>query len=205
MSPTKWLFVAVAGFELLRLAASPAVAQTQAPSPSPAELVKVLRTGGHVLFIRHAATEHDFADQVQARMGYCSTQRVLGEEGWRQARAIGAAIARLNIPVADVVSSEYCRAWQTADLAFGRYEKTPALNFEPAEDYTPDQLAAMKARMTPLLGRLPPPRQNTVLVGHDDPFEAATGIYPEPMGIVFVLRPDGRGGFAVIGSIKPDA
>ena len=44
-----------------------------------------------------------------------------------------------------------------------------------------------------------------MIVGHDDPFEAATGIYPEPQGVAYVLRPDGAGGFEVLGHIDPDA
>jgi hypothetical protein len=44
---------------------------------------------------------------------------------------------------------------------------------------------------------------NTVIVGHDDPFEAATGHYPEPQGKLVVIRPDGTGGFTLVGGIDP--
>jgi len=175
-----------------------------AVADDPAALVEALRGGGHVVFIRHAATEADYADQTSAVMGDCSTQRMLSEDGWRQAKAIGDAFERLEIPVGDVVSSEYCRAWQTADLAFGRYEKTSDLNFAPAEDYTEAQIAEMRDRLAPHLARAPEAGANTVLVGHDDPFEAATGVYPEPQGVTFVLRPDGAGGFEILGSLAPD-
>jgi phosphohistidine phosphatase SixA len=168
------------------------------------ELVDALRAGGLVIFIRHAATEADFADQVTAVMGDCSTQRSLSEAGWQQARAIGEAFERLRIPVGEIYSSEYCRAWQTADLAFGRHRKTADLNFEPAEDYTDEQMAAMRARMTPRLSARPDEGVNTVLVGHDDPFEAATGIYPEPMGVAVVVEPDGAGGFTVLADVAAD-
>jgi hypothetical protein len=78
------------------------------------------------------------------------------------------------------------------------------LNFEPAEDYSEEQIAAMRARMTPHLAAKPRDGLNTVLVGHDDPFEAATGIYPEPMGVAFVVRPDGAGGFTVLADLTAD-
>jgi phosphohistidine phosphatase SixA len=129
---------------------------------------------------------------------------MLSARGWEEAKALGRAFVRLGIPVGHVVSSEYCRAWQTADLAFGRFEMTPALNFAAAEEYTEEQLATMRESVAPLLTAPPAPGTNTVIVGHDDPFEAATGIYPEPMGVAFVLRPDGNGGFEVLGSIPPD-
>ncbi|NJL54509.1 histidine phosphatase family protein [bacterium] len=166
------------------------------------ELIRELQKGGYVIFFRHAQTEVDFADQVFARMGHCATQRMLSEEGWQQARAIGQAFQALNIPVGQVFSSEYCRAWQTADLAFGRYEKVPGLNFAPAEEYTPAQVEQMRNGIMPLLTAVPARGTNTVIVGHDDVFEAATGIYPEPQGVAFVLKPNGQGGFDVIADIN---
>lgn len=169
------------------------------------ELIGALRGGGYVVFIRHASTEKDYADQIKAKMGDCSTQRVLSEAGWAEAKAIGEAFERLGIPVGEVISSEYCRGWKTADLAFGRHHKKADLNFEPAETYTAEQTKAMRERMAPHLSRVPKKGVNTVLVGHDDPFEAATGIYPEPMGVAFVLQPKGNGKFEIVGSIKPDA
>ncbi len=169
------------------------------------ELGNALRQGGKVIFIRHATTEEDYADQVKAVMGNCATQRTLSEAGWHEAQNIGAAIDWLDIPVGDVISSEYCRAWQTAALAFGRYEKNPSLNFQPAEEYSEEQTKAMREAMSPLLAARPADGTNTVMVGHDDPFEAATGIYPEPMGAAYVVEPDGIGSFKVVGSIRPDA
>lgn len=169
---------------------------------SASELVEVMKKGGNVIFIRHATTEKDYADQVDAKMGDCSTQRTLSEEGWKEAKDIGAAFKEHEIPVGDVVSSQYCRAWQTADLAFGEYDQNADLNFEPAEEYTEEQTAAMKKRMTPHLSKAPEAGKNTILVGHDDPFDAATGIYPEPMGVVFVIKPKGES-FDVLGSITP--
>ena len=38
----------------------------------------------------------------------------------------------------------------------------------------------MKKRVVPFLSTQPEKGKNTVIVAHDDPFEAATGIYPDP-------------------------
>lgn len=192
-------------FVLGALATPALVASPAAADMSSDELVEAMQGGGYVIFVRHAQTEKDYADQINATMGDCSTQRTLSEAGWAEARAIGTAFVRLAIPVDRVISSQYCRAWQTADLAFGRYSKTADLNFEPAEEYTDAQMAAMRDRVVPHLATPPAPGTNTVLVGHDDPFDAATGIYPEPMGVIFVIRPQGEGKFEVMGSIAPDA
>ncbi|WP_108815466.1 histidine phosphatase family protein [Loktanella sp. Alg231-35] len=167
------------------------------------DLVSALKGGGHVIYLRHAMTETDYADQVAAVLGDCATQRVLSADGWVQAKSIGGAIAALDIPVGKIVSSEYCRAWQTADLAFGQFEMTAALNFATAEDYTDADISQMRDGVAPLISAVPT-AGNTVIVGHDDPFEAATGIYPEPQGVAYVVLPDGAGGFEVLGRIGPD-
>ncbi len=173
-----------------------------AAETTPESLVAALREGGHVLYIRHAATEQDYADQVTADPDDCATQRMLSEAGWQDARAIGQAVERLDIPVGEVISSQYCRSWQTADLAFGRYVKDAALNFEPAEDFSEAQIAAMRGRVLPLLAA-PVEGPNRVIVGHDDPFEAATGLYPEPQGVAYVVRPEPGGAITILGSIGP--
>ncbi|KQI67786.1 hypothetical protein AN189_13395 [Loktanella sp. 3ANDIMAR09] len=183
----------------LALCGGQALAQDTA---SVAALVDALQSGGHILYVRHAMTETDYADQVAAKLGDCATQRVLSEAGWQQAKAIGAAISALEIPVGDVVSSEYCRAWQTADLAFGRYRQDAALNFAPAEDYTQSDLDMMSANVATVMTQIPQDG-NLVIVGHDDPFEAATGIYPEPQGVAYVIAPRDDG-FTVLGRIGPD-
>jgi phosphohistidine phosphatase SixA len=143
------------------------------------QLVDALKKGGYIIYFRHAQTEKDYADQIEAKMGDCSTQRMLSEAGWKQAREIGIAFEKMGIPVGKVYSSEYCRAWQTADLAFGQYQKNIGLNFAPAEEYTEAQIKQMREGVMPLLTDIPPKGTNTIIVGHDDVFEAATGIYPE--------------------------
>lgn len=168
------------------------------------ELLNALQEGGYVIYFRHAQTEKDYADQVTADVNNCSTQRVLSEEGWQQARTIGAAFQENSIPVGEVITSEYCRAWQTAGLAFGKYEKNSALNFLPFEDYTEEQVAQMRDNVMPLLTAVPTSGMNKVIVGHDDIFEAATGIYPDPQGLAYILRPDGNGNFELVANMLPE-
>ncbi len=172
---------------------------------SGSELLTALQDGGHVIYFRHAQTERDYADQADPNMSLddCESQRKLNDVGIQQAKDIGAAFTDKSIPVGDVVASQYCRAWQTADLAFGKHEQNPKLNFLPFEDYTDAQVEEMKANVTPLLTATPPAGQNTIIVGHDDIFEAATGIYPDPQGMAYVLTPDGSGGFTLQANLLP--
>jgi phosphohistidine phosphatase SixA len=171
---------------------------------SDAELLSELQKGGYLIYFRHVQTEKDYADQVNADVNDCSTQRVLSEDGVQQALAIGDAFATAEIPIGTVTTSDYCRAWTTAALAFGDYEKDPALNFLPFEDYTDEQVEQMKANVTPLLTAVPESGTNNIIVGHDDIFESATGIYPDPQGMAYILKPDGDGGFEVMANMLPE-
>lgn len=166
-------------------------------------LIGQMKKGGLVLYFRHASTEKDYADQVSAKVNDGSTQRVLSEKGWQEAVHIGRAVRFYDIPVGKVLSSEYFRAWQTAWLAFGEYEKNADLNFLPFADFTDAQMAKMKKRVVPFLSTKPEKGGNTVIVAHDDPFEAASGIYPEPQGVCFVLKPMGNSKFEILGHIAP--
>jgi phosphohistidine phosphatase SixA len=170
------------------------------------DLLSALQKGGHVIYFRHAQTTKDYADQADPKMklGDCETQRKLSDEGVKQAQDIGAAFKSKNIPVGDVITSEYCRAWKTADFAFGKHQKNSKLNFLPFEEYTDAQVQEMKANVTPLLTALPKGGQNTVIVGHDDVFESATGIYPDPQGMAYVLTPNGNGSFKLVANILPE-
>ncbi|NJK59093.1 MAG: histidine phosphatase family protein [Oscillatoriales cyanobacterium SM2_1_8] len=169
------------------------------------ELLQALQAGGHIIYFRHAQTDKDYADQADKNMRLedCETQRKLSAVGIQQAKDIGAAFQAKNIPVGEVVASQYCRAWQHADLAFGRHQKDARLNFLPFEEYSEAQVQEMKDKVMPLLTAVPASGQNTVIVGHDDIFEAATGIYPDPQGIAYVLTPNGQGGFTLQANLLP--
>lgn len=170
------------------------------------KLLTALQKGGYVIYFRHAQTEKDYADQADPnmRLDDCETQRKLSEVGIQQSQDIGAAFTAKIIPVGAVITSEYCRSWKTADLAFGKHEKNPKLNFLPFEEYTDAQVEKMKTNVMPLLTQVPPSGKNTIIVGHDDIFEAATGIYPDPQGIAYILLPDGKGGFKLIANMLPE-
>lgn len=168
------------------------------------ELLSALQDGGFVIYFRHAQTESDYADQVTADPTNCATQRQLSSAGFEQTRAIRVGFTETDIPVGDVLASQYCRAWQTADLAFGRSERLADLNFPASEEYDDAQVEQMRQALTPLLTAEPPAGQNTVIVGHDDLFDAVTGLYPEPQGIAYVVDPDGAGGFELVANVLPE-
>ena len=169
-------------------------------------LLASLNNGGYVIYFRHATTEKDYADQTDPLMSLedCKSQRKLSIQGISESHKIGIAFASKKIPVDQIIVSEYCRSWKTANFAFGEWtQKDSRLNFLPYENYTEDHVALMKKNVMPLLTRPPRAGTNTIIIGHDDIFEAATGIYPEPQGIAYILKPDGKNKIKIITSMLP--
>ena len=176
-------------------------------------LLSALRDGGHVIYIRHAKTTKDWGDQVSPALDLadCNTQRRLSTEGKAEAKQIGEGIKAAGIPVGDVISSDYCRAYNTAELAFGTYTKNSKLNFLPCVECTPEDYKEYAARVSPLMSAKPEAGKNTFLIGHDDPFQGVTmpvitpnGIYPAPMGVAYVAKPLGDGNFELVAKILPN-
>lgn len=78
----------------------------------------LLRRGGVVIAFRHALAPGTF-DPPGFRIGDCSTQRNLNDEGRAQARRIGEWFAQRSLKPERVLSSPWCRCVDTATLAFG--------------------------------------------------------------------------------------
>lgn len=89
----------------------------------------LLRQPGHAVLIRHADAPGS-GDPPGFRLDDCRTQRNLGPEGRAQARRVGEAFRARGITVARVLSSQWCRCRETAELmALGPpVEAFPALN-----------------------------------------------------------------------------
>ena len=189
---------------LIALSVQGASAQTNVLD-RPSAWLASLQQGGYVLYLRHTETKRDWADQASPTLDLsdCATQRQLSERGVSQAVQIGHAIEAMRIPIKTILSSDYCRAKDTAHHAFGQYTTDSRLNFLACEECSDLQSATYALRVRPLLSTIPPAGTNTVLVGHDDPFEAATGIYPEPMGVTYIIQPQGSEKFEVKAFINP--
>jgi phosphohistidine phosphatase SixA len=110
--------------------------------------IAALRSGGHVLVIRHAATVPGIGDPPGFRVDDCATQRNLSEDGRRDARALGARLAAAGVAFDQVLSSRWCRCLDTARLAFGRAEAWTALDsFFDDRAREPAQTAEVRARV----------------------------------------------------------
>ncbi len=168
------------------------------PASASAELWQQLRLGGHVLLIRHAATDPGVGDPPHFDLNDCKTQRNLNAAGRSDARQLGKALNQLGIPVSTVRSSRWCRCLETARLAFNAAEPWPALDntFETAE-----RRPAQMREIEKLLAQ-PVSSGNIVLVTHGVNILALTGVSPSE-GEIVAVRADGKGRHAVIGRGRP--
>jgi phosphohistidine phosphatase SixA len=91
-----------------------------------AALLRELRAGA-ALLMRHTQTTPGVGDPAGWRLDQCSTQRNLDERGIAHAQRLGRWFAAQQLPVATVRNSPWCRARDTARLAFGRHEDWAAL------------------------------------------------------------------------------
>jgi phosphohistidine phosphatase SixA len=166
----------------------PAAALAQ-PAPTPAlggaDLLAALRAGGHILYFRHADTDHSQNDQRMTSVEDCTTQRNLSERGREHARALGEAIHALGIPIGAVLASPLCRTVETAMLAFGAAQKAPALREGgPLPPGSPGRFPALRA----LLSTPAAAGSNTVVVGHAYPYYTLVGGQYLSEGEADVLR-----------------
>lgn len=86
----------------------------------------LLRKGGVVVAFRHALAPGTF-DPPGFRLGDCSTQRNLSEQGRDQARRMGEWFRARQLEPTRVRSSPWCRCIDSATLTFGAPQVWPAL------------------------------------------------------------------------------
>lgn len=151
---------------------------------------------GYVLLLRHSLAPGS-GDPVNFRLGDCSTQRNLSEEGRQDARDIGAWIARREIPIRSVESSRWCRAKQTAELlGLGRVISNKNLDslFQDVDPINSKQTANIRKKIVNH-------RQKTgliVLVGHFVNVTALTGVGLDS-GKGVLVRANARGELKIMG------
>lgn len=182
----------------------PAIGQDPPSGKEPRghDVVNDLRAGGYVIYFWHATTNPDQVDSDSVKPDRCGSQRNLSTGGRRMARDIGLAFQALKIPVGKVVTSPYCRAVDTAELAFGHHENSDVLYFAIGMDK--DQRSRQSTELRQMLSTPPQPGKNTVIVSHNANLKEATGIWPKREGDVHVFRPVPGGGFDYVGEVSPD-
>jgi phosphohistidine phosphatase SixA/protein-S-isoprenylcysteine O-methyltransferase Ste14 len=179
-------------------------------SHSEERALSALVAGGHVLLFRHASTtgqDHD------VEVGDCSTQRNLSEAGREQARAIGQRLRDRGIKIGKVISSQYCRAKETAQLMGAEAIETMSnLNELSIHVTLVEQIFGNSEKDEKILGPVRAiikdwkDQSNLLLVSHAPIIRNLTHDRVN-MGEGLVLRPNpkGRFGFTIVGKIPRSA
>lgn len=161
---------------------------------------EALRQGGVLLLMRHGVTEPGTGDPPGFQIDDCTTQRQLSAEGRGQAQRMGAMLAERGVRPVAVFSSAWCRCVDTGRLAF---PALPISNLPALDSLFQDNRRepAQTAALREALGTLS--RSGvTVWVTHQVNARALTGEFLG-MGEALVLRPDGAGGFRLLGRVSP--
>lgn len=193
---------------LIAVLSMPVTAQTTAPNPNAMgpdwrptlegrALVEALRGGGYVLYLRHTATDFGQNDAAMTSFEDCSKQRNLTDAGRADARAIGAALQTLKIPIGPVLASPYCRTLETGRLVFGHATVAPGMRGGPAQPDSPARYAELRAALsTPVTDRT-----NIAISSHGNPFHGVAGPAYLAEGEIAVVKPQGNDRFTVVARV----
>ena len=110
------------------------------------KLTSLMKGNGYLLMIRHAKAP-GFGDPSNIKIGDCSTQRNLNNEGKLQATKTGEVLKQNNIQASAIFSSQWCRCLETAKLLdMGEVKELSSLNsfFEKTQNKEPN-LKALKS------------------------------------------------------------
>ncbi|HEX4183749.1 MAG TPA: histidine phosphatase family protein [Caulobacteraceae bacterium] len=172
-----------------------------APLSGPA-LVAALRQGGYVILMRHASSPFTPPEAGAADPQNVHLERQLDERGRSTARAMGAALKRLRIPVGEVLSSPTYRALETIRLA----GLPAAQTFDELGDRGQSMQAAAGSQADWLRARVAqPPRggTDTIIVTHYPNIAGAFGRQASGLtdGEAMIFHPE-RQGAELVGRIK---
>jgi len=172
--------------------------------------------GGYILHFRHAERdkwidvhmydtlesevhENGYNESRYAEFDYFKDAVCLNERGVIQATAMGELLSDINFPIAHIISSPSCRARQTAEYAFGGYDRLDKTlihrgGFNENDDEHYKDLRALYINL-PI-----EPGKNTIVSSHN-------GVIHEDMFDSTVLASDmyylEEGGFYII-SVKDE-
>ena len=156
---------------------------------------------GYVLLLRHALAP-GVGDPDNFKIDDCSTQRNLSAQGREDAKAIGQWIKRREIKIAQVQSSRWCRAKESAQLLnLGKVNLNKNLDslFQEADAVNHIQTKLVRKQIQDY-------RQKSgllILVGHFVNISALTGASVDS-GEGVLVRADSKGRIVVVGrSPKP--
>ena len=157
------------------------------------QLVQRLRVGGYVIVVRHGATVSNQADTDPLNFDDVTKQRNLNDKGKELAKAFGDAVRRVGLPVGEVYTSKFNRAYETAVLAgFENIEQTVDLT-EGGLVVTPDENNRRAEAFRQMLAQAPAQGKNNFLITHKPNIVDALGKdwFDVKEGEASIFKPEG--------------
>ena len=184
---------------------APASAQTTQPAADTKALAQVLREGGHVILVRHGATFSNQADTDPFNLADVSKQRKLNDKGKELAKAFGAAIRAAGVPIGEVYTSQFNRAYETAVLAGFRDIATTADLSEGGLVVSPDENNRRAKALRDMLAKAPDKGKNVILITHKPNIVDALGKdwFDVREGEASIFKPEG-GKYLLVARVQMD-
>jgi phosphohistidine phosphatase SixA len=169
------------------------------PALASDEAWEIWRSDGVHALMRHAIAPGT-GDPANFTLGDCTTQRNLNETGREQVRSAGTVIRDNGIQITSVLTSQWCRCVETAELLdLGPVHEEPALNsFFRDRSTEAAQTRQIKQRLSSL-----PAAEKALLVTHQVNITALTGIYPRSGEIILVRMADDATEIKVLARLMP--
>ena len=104
---------------------------------------KPAQEGDKIILIRHSLAPGG-GDPGGFKINDCKTQRNLNHTGIKQSKKIGKLFKKNNIPVDQVLSSQWCRCKDTAKYAFKNFKEFTALNSTFQSPYDKNEAKQLK-------------------------------------------------------------
>jgi phosphohistidine phosphatase SixA len=164
------------------------------------EIANALRAGGLIIVLRHGSTFRDQADTDPLHYDNIAAQRNLNDPGKATARAFGEAFRQIGVPVGDVYTSQYNRAYETAVLAgFKDIVKSVDIT-EGGLVVSPNENDRRTAAFRKLLALAPKPGTDTVIITHKPNIVDALGKdwFDVKEGEASIFKPDEGGGYKLV-------
>lgn len=151
--------------------------------------------GGHTVLLFHT-TAPGMGDPTNFNLNDCATQRNLSEDGKQQAQRIGAQLAARAIKVDRILTSQWCRAKDTARFVFPKITaiEVPALNSFFADPASKDRQTNAVADLIKSFESA----GNQFMITHQVNITALTGLVPRE-GEMIIVDADGSGKIIALG------
>jgi len=188
----------VAAFVRSSLLCMALLAALASPAAAADDVWALLKKPGHIILLRHSNAPGSIPESNDMDFKNCKIQRNLDTDGKAQAARIGDDFRKHKISSVRLISSQYCRALETARLTrLGSVTLQPVLNQVFLADAPAMKEAGVKSRE--LMMKIPA-GQLTMLVTHVTNIQSISGVQLDS-GEMAVVHFDPGGELAVDGKI----